>query len=167
MCPWVICMSSLQKCLFRSCARFYQVGWFLTLSSMSCTLQKVSPCWLHCWQMFSPHPQIVFSFCLQFPLLCKNVLIWSHLFIFVCIPLLQMTDPKRSCCDLCQSVLPAFLQEFHSIHPTFRSLIHFELIFVYGVRECSSFILLHVALLFPQRQARVVMLPLPSEVDTS
>ena len=27
---------------------------------------------------------------------------------------------------------------------TFRSLTHFEFIFVYGVRECSNFILLHV-----------------------
>ena len=27
----------------------------------------------------------------------------------------------------------------------FRSLIPFEFIFVYGVRECSNFILLHVA----------------------
>ena len=31
---------------------------------------------------------------------------------------------------------------------TFRSLIHFEFIFVYGVRECSNFILLHVAVQF-------------------
>ena len=29
---------------------------------------------------------------------------------------------------------------------TFRSLIHFEFIFVYGVRKCSNFILLHEAL---------------------
>ena len=29
---------------------------------------------------------------------------------------------------------------------TFRSLIHFEFVFVYGVRKCSNFILLHVAL---------------------
>ena len=28
---------------------------------------------------------------------------------------------------------------------TFRSLIHFEFIFVYGVQKCSNFILLHVA----------------------
>ena len=27
---------------------------------------------------------------------------------------------------------------------TFRSLIHFEFIFVYGVRKCSNFILLRV-----------------------
>ena len=33
---------------------------------------------------------------------------------------------------------------------TFRSLIHFEFIFVYGVRECSNFILLHVAVWFSQ-----------------
>ena len=33
---------------------------------------------------------------------------------------------------------------------TFRSLMHFEFIFVYGVRECSNFILLHVAVQFSQ-----------------
>ena len=33
---------------------------------------------------------------------------------------------------------------------TFRSLIHFEFIFVYGVRRCSSFILLQVVDQFSQ-----------------
>ena len=33
---------------------------------------------------------------------------------------------------------------------TFRSLIHFEFIFMYGVRQCSNFILLHVAVQFSQ-----------------
>ena len=33
---------------------------------------------------------------------------------------------------------------------TFRSLIHFEFIFVYGVREFSNFIHLHGAVQFPQ-----------------
>ena len=33
---------------------------------------------------------------------------------------------------------------------TFKSLIHFEFIFVYGVRECSNFILLQVAVWFSQ-----------------
>ena len=32
---------------------------------------------------------------------------------------------------------------------TFRSLIHFEFIIVYGVRKCSSFILLQVVKVFP------------------
>ena len=30
----------------------------------------------------------------------------------------------------------------------FRSLVHFEFVFVYGVRKCSNFILLHVAVQF-------------------
>ena len=32
----------------------------------------------------------------------------------------------------------------------FRYLIHLEFIFVYGVRECFNFILLHVAIQFAQ-----------------
>ena len=32
---------------------------------------------------------------------------------------------------------------------TFRSLIYFEFIFVYDIRECSNFILLHVAIELP------------------
>ena len=35
---------------------------------------------------------------------------------------------------------------------TFRSLIHFEFTFVYGVRKCSNFILLPVAVQFSQHQ---------------
>ena len=33
---------------------------------------------------------------------------------------------------------------------TFRFLIHFEFIFVYGVRKCSNFILLHVTVQLSQ-----------------
>ena len=33
---------------------------------------------------------------------------------------------------------------------TFRFLIHFEFIFVYGVRKCFNFILLHVTVQFSQ-----------------
>ena len=33
---------------------------------------------------------------------------------------------------------------------TFRSLIHFDFVFLYGTRECSNFILLHVAVQFSQ-----------------
>jgi len=32
----------------------------------------------------------------------------------------------------------------------FKSLIHFEFIFVYGVRKCSSFILFHVVFQYSQ-----------------
>ena len=45
---------------------------------------------------------------------------------------------------------------------TFRSLIHFEFVFVYGVRKCSNFILLHVAVQFSQHPLlkRLSLLPL-------
>ena len=41
-----------------------------------------------------------------------------------------------------------FLEQFISL--TFRSLIHFEFMSVYGVRECSTFIVLPVAVRFSQ-----------------
>ena len=42
---------------------------------------------------------------------------------------------------------------------TFRSLIHFEFIFVYAVKKCSSFILLQVVDQFSQNQKEVVFFP--------
>ena len=49
------------------------------------------------------------------------------------------------------SVLPMFsFKSFIVSGFTFRSLIYFEFIFVYGVRKCSNFILLHVAGQFSQ-----------------
>ena len=39
----------------------------------------------------------------------------------------------------------------------FRSLIHFEFIFVCGVRKCSYFILLHVAVQFSQHHLLKVL----------
>ena len=48
------------------------------------------------------------------------------------------------------SVLPMFsFQNFIISGLTFRSLIHFEFIFVYGVRKCSNFILLCSCPVFP------------------
>ena len=62
-----------------------------------------------------------------------------------------------------QSVLPMFSSKSFIVSGlTFRSLFQFELIFVYGVRECSNFILLHVAVQFSQHHLlkRLVFSPL-------
>ena len=49
------------------------------------------------------------------------------------------------------NVLPMFSSKSFIVSGlTFRSLIHFEFIFMYGVRKCSNFILLHVAVQFSQ-----------------
>ena len=50
-----------------------------------------------------------------------------------------------------KSVLPMFSSKTFIVSGlTFRSLIHFEFIFVYGVRKCLNLILLHVAVQFSQ-----------------
>ena len=50
-----------------------------------------------------------------------------------------------------KSVLPMFSSKSFIVSGlTFRSLLHFECIFVYGVRKCSNFIHLHVAVQFSQ-----------------
>ena len=51
------------------------------------------------------------------------------------------------------SVLPMFSSKSFIISGlTFRSLIHSEFIFVYGIRKCFNFILLDVAVQFYQHQ---------------
>ena len=50
-----------------------------------------------------------------------------------------------------ESVLPMFSSSSFIVSGlTFRSLIHFEFIFVHGVRKCSSFILLQMVEQFSQ-----------------
>ena len=53
-----------------------------------------------------------------------------------------------------ESVLPMFSSRSFIVSGlTLRSLIHFEFIFVYGVRKCSSFILLQVVDQFTQHHS--------------
>ena len=49
------------------------------------------------------------------------------------------------------SVLPLFSSKSFTVSGLiFRSLIHFEFIFVHDVRKCSNFILLHLSVWFSQ-----------------
>ena len=56
-------------------------------------------------------------------------------------PIFWEVGHRGSCCDLCQRVFCLFSSRSFIVSGfTFRSLIHFEFIFVYGVRKCSRFI---------------------------
>lgn len=78
-------------------------------------------------------------------------LIKSHLFIFLLSLLLRGGSEKMLLSFISESVWPMFSSKsFRVSGPISRSLIHLEFIFVYDVRECSKFILLHVAVQFSQ-----------------
>ena len=79
-------------------------------------------------------------------------LIRSHLFNFACVYFALGDRSKNILLQfMSKSVLPMFsFRNFMVSSLTFRSLIHLEFIFVCGVRECSNFILLHVAVWFSQ-----------------
>ena len=67
-------------------------------------------------------------------------LIRSHLFIFAFISIALGDGHRGSYCDLCQRVFCLFSSRSCIVSGImFRSLIHFEFIFVYGIRKCCSF----------------------------
>ena len=75
-----------------------------------------------------------------------------YLFIFVFISIAQGGGSKRIMLwFMSKTILPMFFSKSFIVSGLiFRSLIHFDFIFVYGVKKCSNFILLHVAVQFPQ-----------------
>uniref|UniRef100_A0A8D1FBK3 Uncharacterized protein n=1 Tax=Sus scrofa TaxID=9823 RepID=A0A8D1FBK3_PIG len=79
-------------------------------------------------------------------------LIRSHLFIFVfTVITLRSGSEKMLLSFTLESVWPMFSSKSCIVSGLMsKSLIHFEFIFVYGVRKCSNFILLHVAVQFSQ-----------------
>ena len=119
MCFSAICKSSLEKRLFRC--------------------------------FFLPFCGLSFHFPYGFLCLQRLLnLIRFHLLIFVFVFItLESGSKKIFLWFASKSVLPKFSSKTFIVSSlTFRSLIHFEFIFAYGVRKCSNFILLRTAVQF-------------------
>ena len=85
-------------------------------------------------------------------------LIRSHLFTFAFISVTLGDGSHRILLlFMSSSVLPMFYSKSFIVSDlTFKSLIHFEFIFVCGVRRCSDFIRLHVAVQFSQHHCFLI-----------
>ena len=130
------------------CAFFF----FFFFSCMSCSyILEINPLLLLHLQIFSPIWWAVFSsFMVTFVVQMFSNLIRSHLFSFyfhysvwwIKKILLQFVS---------RNALPMFSSKSFIVSGlTLRILIHLEFIFIYGVRECSTFILLHAVVQFSQ-----------------
>ena len=95
---------------------------------------------------------LFFLFMVSFAVQKHLSLIRSHLFIFAFISIALVDWPKKTLLQfMSENVLPMFPSKSFMVSCLIlKSLSHFEFIYMIGVRKCSNFIDLHVAVQLSQ-----------------
>ena len=143
-------MSSLEKCLFRSFPTFWLGCLFFRhwVVWAACIFWKQILCQLFHLLLFSPVLRAIFDLVYSF-LCCAKAFKFNQVpfvYFYVYFHYSRRWVIEDLFWFISSSVLPMISSKSFIVSGlTFRSLIHFEFIFVYGVRKYSNFILLHVA----------------------
>ena len=143
-------MLSSGKCLFRSSVHLL-IGLFLNVIELNelCILE-IKPLLVASFlSIFSQAIGCLFIlFVVSFAMQNLKSLIRFCLFLLF---FLWEPDLRKYCYNLCQKAFPIFSSgSFMVLCLIFNSLSHSEFTFMYGVRKCSNFIHLHVAVQLSQ-----------------
>ena len=114
---------------------------------MSCLyILDINPYQSYYLQVLSPNHLVTFLFCWWFPLLWKSLK--QATFVYFCFYFYCLGDRFKNTAEIYAKQCSAYV--LFQIWIQVLHLIHFELLCIYSVRECPTFIILQVAIQFFQ-----------------